>query len=114
MVYFWDKTLLVSVGVAVGRRSGGRLATTLVERYFHNSFLFFLHFFFIFSVVYFSHRRSARIKKLILRKLFGVANSLGIDPFPDPIDHFGAPPMAILDFEGGAGLQAVSKCPRRR
>ena len=55
-----------SVGVAVGRRSGSRLATTLVDRYFHHSFLSlsFL-FFFFFSVVYFSHRRSARIKKLI-------------------------------------------------
>ena len=33
--------------VAVGRRSGGRLATTLVDRYFHHSFLVFF-----FSVVY--------------------------------------------------------------
>ena len=49
-----------SVGVAVGRRSGGRLATTLVDLYFHRSFLFLV----FFSVVYFSHRRSARIKNL--------------------------------------------------
>ena len=28
------------VGVAVSRRSGGRLATMLVDRYFHHSFLF--------------------------------------------------------------------------
>ena len=33
-----------SVGVAVGRRSGGRLATTLVDRYFHHSFLSFFFF----------------------------------------------------------------------
>ena len=52
-----------AVGVAVGRCSGGRLATTLVDRYFHHYFLF--SFFFIFSVATFSHRRSARIKKLI-------------------------------------------------
>ena len=33
-----------SVGVAIGRCSGGRLATTLVDRYFHHSFLFFFLF----------------------------------------------------------------------
>ena len=46
--------------------SGGRLATTLVDRYFHHYF-FSIPFsiFFPFSVATFSHRRSARIKKLI-------------------------------------------------
>ena len=48
---------------------GGRLATTIVDGYFHHYFLFFpifFHFFhFFFSVATFSHRRSARIKKLI-------------------------------------------------
>ena len=55
-----------AVGVPVGRRSGGRLATTLVAT--KNVFIFFLFFFppfFFFFVVTFSHRRSARIKKLM-------------------------------------------------
>ena len=47
-------------GVPVGRRLGGRLAMTLVATI--NVIIFFL---FFFPVVYFSHRRSARIKKLI-------------------------------------------------
>ena len=53
---------------------------------------------FHFSVATFSHRRSARIKKLILRKLLKMANNLGLDPFPDPVGHFGAPwrPFWIL------------------
>merc|ERR1712013_262122 len=59
--------LVRACGVPVGRRSGGRLAMTLVATInviiFFFFFLFFL--FFLFSVVYFSHRRSARIKKLI-------------------------------------------------
>ena len=68
-------------------------------------FSFFL-FFSVFSVVYFSHRRSARIKKLIQRKLFKMANNLGIDPFQDPVGHFGGPwrPFWIL--------QAVWRCRR--
>ena len=65
--------------------------------YFHPSFLFFFPFFFFFSfffpfffffsVATFSHRRSARIKKIILRKLLRTPKNLGIDP----VDHFGAP-----------------------
>ena len=43
------------------------------------------------SVAIFSHRMSARIEKLILQKQFGAANNLGLDPFPDPVSHFGAP-----------------------
>ena len=66
----------------------GRLATTLVYRNFHRFFTFF-HFFF--SVTNFFHRRSARITKPILRKLFGAPDNLGWDPFPDPVGHFGAP-----------------------
>ena len=50
-----------SVGIAVGRRSGGRLATMLVATIF--IIIFFPVLFF--SVVTFSHRRCARIKKLI-------------------------------------------------
>ena len=52
-----------SCGVPVGRRSGGRLAMTLVATI--NVIIFFIFYFLFFSVVYFSHRRSARIKKLI-------------------------------------------------
>ena len=46
-------------GGPLSRRSGGRLATTLVAT--KNDIIFFS----FFPVVYFSHRRSARIKKLI-------------------------------------------------
>ena len=38
-----------------------------------------------------SHRRSARIKKLIVRKLTGVPKNHGVHPFLDPVGHFGAP-----------------------
>ena len=50
--------------------------------------------------------RSARIKKLILRKLLRMPKNLGVDTFPDPVRHFGAPwrPFWIL--------QAVRRCRR--
>ena len=67
---------------------GGRLATTIVDRYFHHYFLFFLSI--LFSVATFSHRGSARIKKLIQQKLLEIANILGLHPFPDLVGHFGA------------------------
>ena len=56
--------------------------TRIVDCYFHFSFHL------LFSVTTFSHRRSAQIKKLIQQKLTGAD---------------------ILDFAGGAELQAVSK-----
>ena len=45
------------------------------------------------SVQTFSHRKGAHIKKLILWKLIGVPNNIGegVDPFPDPVGHFGPP-----------------------
>ena len=45
------------------------------------------------SVQKFSHRRGAHIKKLILWELIGVPNNIreGVDPFPDPVRHFGPP-----------------------
>ena len=83
-----------------------------------HSFLF-LFFLFFFSGVYFSHRRSAqikklikqkltgplvaifcflsfhrrnsRIKKLILQKVIGGSNNLRLHHIPDPICHFGSP-----------------------
>ena len=39
---------------------------------------------------------------------------LGVDTFPDPVGHFGGPQAVILDFAGGAVLQAVSDCPQPR
>ena len=42
------------------------------------------------SVVNFSHRRSARIKKLISQRLMGATKNLDVDPFPDLVGHFGA------------------------
>ena len=46
---------------------------------------------FFFSVTTFSHTRSALINKLILWKLTGAHKNLGVDTFPDPVGHFGAP-----------------------
>ena len=43
------------------------------------------------SVMTFSQRRSALIQKLIYRKLVEVPNNLGLNPFPGPISHLGAP-----------------------
>ena len=56
-----------SVGVAVGPRSSGRLATTLVDRYFHHYFLFCSVLFcsVLFSVATFSHRTALRMKKCL-------------------------------------------------
>ena len=55
---------------------------------------------------YVSHRRSARIKKLISRNLIRAPNNLGLDTFPEPGRYFGAPcrPFWIQ--------QAVRRCRR--
>ena len=63
-----------------------------------------------FSVVYFSHRRTAQNKELIFWKLIGGPNNLGAGPFPDCLGPFGT----LLDFPDGAALRAVRKCPQRR
>ena len=60
-----------------------------------------------FSVAPFSHRRSARIKKLIYRKLFVASKKMGLDPFPDLVGYFGAPWWPFLV------LQAVRHCRQR-
>ena len=73
-----------------------------------------LHYIFFFPVVYFSHRRSARIKKLIDGKLTGGPKNLGIDTFPHPVCHFGAPWQPFWIFEVLAEGSAVSEWPRRR
>ena len=44
-------------------------------------------------------RSMAVIKKLILRKLMGAPKDLGVDPFPDPVGHFGAPWRPFWIFE---------------
>ena len=46
-----------------------------------------------------SHKRSARIKKLILRKLMGEPKNLGVNHFPDPFGHFEAPWWPFWIFE---------------
>ena len=70
IIYFvtGDQIVLARVvGIPAGRRLGGRLATTLVVTI--NNINIFILFSFISSrfssVVYFSHRRNAWIKKLI-------------------------------------------------
>ena len=66
---------------------------------FSSVFSFFFPPRFLSSVATFSHRRSARIKNLF-------SLNLGVDTFPDPLIHFGAPwrPFWIL--------QAVRRCRR--
>ena len=88
-VFIFTGFLVFSISGRRCRRStlGGRLATMLVATIY---IIFFPHDH-DFSVAPFSHRRSARIKKLIYRKLFVVPNKMGLDPFPDPVGYFGAP-----------------------
>ena len=52
------------------------------------------------------NKRSALIKKLILRKLFGMPINLGLGPFPDPVGHVAAPWWPIWV------LQSVRQCSR--
>ena len=75
-----------------------------------NDIIFFL---FFFPVVYFSYRRIAPIKKLIYRKLTGVPNNLGLDPFADPVGHFGAHWQAVRHCRrcGVAGGERVPPAP---
>ena len=40
--------------------------------------------------------------ELIIAKVDGSSQNLGVDTFPDPVGHFG-PLAANLDFEGLAG-----------
>ena len=63
-----------AVGVPVGRCSGGRLATTLVATI--NDVIFSFSFFLL-SVFFFSHRRSARLKKTYFAKVDGSAQKPG-------------------------------------
>ena len=90
---------------AFGRSTAGNdVVATIFIRLF--SFFFFFPVFFPFffsSVATFSHRRSARIKKLILRKLLRMPINLGVDTFPDPVGHFGAhwQPFWILQVVQG-------------
>ena len=82
--------LAQAVSVPVVQHSGGRLATTLVAT-IYVIILHFPLFPFFFSVATFSHGTIARIKKLILRKFTGAPKNLGVDTFPDPVGHLGAP-----------------------
>ena len=75
--------------------------------------LFFSLFFF--SITTFSHKRRARIKKLILRKLTKGPKNLRVHPFPDPCGHFGATWRPIWIFKalieaGGEVVQEVQRC----
>ena len=51
------------------------------------------------SVVTFSHRRNALIKKPIQQKSTGAPKNLGVDQFPGPVGHFGAPLQPFWIFE---------------
>ena len=81
---------------AFGRSTAGN---DVVATIFIRIFLFFFPFFpFFFSVVTFSHRRSARIKKLIIQKLTGAPRGRHLSR---PRWPFWGPLAAILDFVGG-------------
>ena len=79
-------------GTSCRRCSRSALGNIVSGHYFCHFFLFLI--FFFFSVTNFSHRRSARIKKLIQQKWLEMANNLGLDPFP-----FWGLLSAILDFD---------------
>ena len=55
--------------------------------YKHQYFPFSL----FFHVVYFSHKKSAPIKKLIEQKLMGALKNLGVGHFQGSVGRFGAP-----------------------
>ena len=96
---FTDMRLILAqaVAVVVGRCSGNWLAVTIVEWYFHHSFPPLL---FYFSVTTFSCRKAPapRIKKPI-QLIDGSAQNPGVNPFPDPVSHFGAPWRPFWIFE---------------
>ena len=68
----------------------------------------------LFRSIYFSHRRSKRIKKFTLQKLTGAPKNLGVDTFLKPHLLFWGPLADILDSAGGAALQALTECPQCR
>ena len=84
------------VSVPVCQHLGGRLPMTLVATI--NDII--VVFSFLFSVIYFSHRRNAQIK------VDGSAQNLEVDTFPEPIGHFGAPHQQFWIFH------AVQHCKR--
>ena len=59
----------------------------------------------------FSHRRSARIKKLIYRKLLRMPKNLGGRHLSRPRQPFWGPLVAILDFAGVADGERVPPAP---
>ena len=81
---------------------------TIVDCSFHYSFLFF-------SGTTFSHRKSARIKKLVLLKLTVAPNDLGVHPFPDPVGHLGSPGgyFGLLRFSWKEWSNQAVRCCRR-
>ena len=74
-LYWHERSALQSV--AVRRLTGNDVSGHYFHRYFSFPFFFSLE----------------------------MANNLGLDPFPDPVGHFG--------FASGAVLRAVSEYPRR-
>ena len=85
---------------AFGRSTGNDVS----GNYFHHSF--FSPPFFFSSVTTFSHKRSARIKKLIL---MGTPKNLWVDLFSDPVGHFGAPWKPFWIFEVFTEVMIESK-----
>ena len=96
---FWHERAAFQRSAFGWSNAGNDVVATIII-----SLFFFSRFFPIFTVFF----HSARIKKLILRKLLRTPKNLGVDNFPDPVGHFGAP------WRQFRILQAVSECPLRR
>ena len=79
----WSHNFGTSGGVPIGWRS--------CSQYQYTFYLKFDLFLFLFSVFFFSRRRSDCIKKLILWKLTGAPKTLGVNTFLGAVSQFGAP-----------------------
>ena len=98
-----------SISVVSGCRSGGWPATTKVDCYFHQSFLFFVFCFLFFSTSNVPHGTTTLTKKLIKQKLFAAPkNGDTISILGHPGSHYWTPES----FYGFMELQAAWCCRR--
>ena len=98
-----------AVGVPVGWRLGGQLATMLVAT-INNIFFLLL----VFSVVYFSWMLGVLGSKNLFSKSWRERPKPGAGHLSRSRRPFWGPQKAILDFAEGVVFQTVSECPQRR